>query len=615
MCLSKQVEIGNMANELTYNFPLKQDAYAAFDAISLRNLIIQRLNDQGLITDQNYLGSNVASIIDIVSYAFNTLIFYLNKTSNESTFTEAQLYENINRIVKLLDYKPVGYQTSVLAFDCNTGDGINLFRGVYTIPRYSYITVGSSVFSFNQDITFTVPQDQTPNLALTDISNKVLLYQGAYREYPIQTATGEKNEIVTVNAPDTLVDHFNLDVYVWEKGQNKWVQYKETQTLYGQQSFSRVFEKRLNSNYFYEITFGDGITGRKLEEGDEISIFYLQSSGLNGVIGPNALEGQGGGNKAQAVRYNSTLYNEILADVNQERYVYLTNTQLVRLGFANAVGSTIPRDVENADSIRKNAPAAFKTQYRLVSQEDYETHVRTNFSNFVSDVKVFSNWDYTSKYLKYFHDLNLNPGGFRQVVLNQVLYADSCNFNNVYVCAIPRVSEGSTLKYLLPSQKEAIISTVSLLKTVTVELTFLDPIYKALHFGATAPGQETVIPDANTFYIEIQKHPTSGRSSKAIHMEAATIFKEFFDLTNAKLGVKFDYSVLQSRVLSIDGVSKIITKDSTSNVSFDGLCFFFWNPVYPDLDKQTIYNNVNLLEFELIYFEGLSTIENKITVV
>lgn len=603
-----------MANELTYNFPLKSDAYAAFDAISLRNLIIQRLNDQGLITDQNYLGSNVASIIDIVSYAFNTLIFYLNKTSNESIFTEAQLYENINRIVKLLDYKPIGYQTSILSFRANTGDGVGLTRGVYTIPRYSYLSVGSAIFSFNQDITFTISQDQAPSLDLTDLSNKVLLYQGSYREYPVQVATGEKNEVLTLNTPNTLVDHFNLDVYVWEVNQAKWVQYKEVQTTYGQQSFSRIFEKRLNSNYSYEITFGDGITGKKLTSGDKIAIFYLQSSGLNGVIGPNALEGQAG-NKAQGILYNSSLYREIIADVNQERYVYITGTQLAKLGFSNEVGSTIPKDVEDADSIRKNAPTAFKTQYRLVSQEDYETHIRNNFSNFVSDVKVFSNWDYTSKYLKYFYDLNLNPGGFRQVILNQVLYADSCNFNNVYICAIPRVSEGSTLKYLLPSQKEAIISTANVLKTLTVELTFLDPIYKAIHFGTTAVGQTTTIPDANTFYIEVQKHPNSLRSGKSIQMEIAKIFKDFFDLSNAKLGAKFNYALLQSKVLSVEGVMKIVTKNTIDNLSFDGLSFFMWNPVYPDLDKQTIYNNVSLLEFEIVYFEGLSNIETKINVV
>ena len=91
-----------MANEPTYEFPLAKDSYAAFDAISLRNLIIQRLNDQGTLTDQNYIGSNLASIIDIISFSFNTLIYYLNRTSSESTFTEAQLYENISRIVKLL---------------------------------------------------------------------------------------------------------------------------------------------------------------------------------------------------------------------------------------------------------------------------------------------------------------------------------------------------------------------------------------------------------------------------------------------------------------------------------------------------------------------------------
>lgn len=600
-----------MANELTYNFPLKSDAYAAFDAISLRNLIIQRLNDQGLITDQNYIGSNLASIIDIVSFAFNSLIFYLNKTSTESIFTEAQLYENINRIVKLLDYKPVGYQTSLLAFQCFT-NGF-LANGVYTIPRYSYLTVGSSVFSFNQDVTFTVTQEGVSQ-ELTDISNKVLLYQGSYREYPTQTAVGDKNEVISLNTPDSLVDHFNLDVYVWEKAQNKWIQYKEVQTLYAQQTFSRVFEKRLNSNYYYELTFGDGIAGKRLEAGDKIAIFYLQSSGPAGVIAPGALEG-GGGGSAEGVIYNSNLYSEILQDVNQDRYIYLTGSELVNLTFANTVGSTLPKDIETPDEIRKNAPTAFKSQYRLVSQEDYENHIRTNYSGVVSDVKVFSNWDYTSKYLKYFYDLNLNPGGFQQIVLNQVLYADSCNFNNVYICAVPRVSLGSTLKYLLPAQKEVILSTVNALKTITTEITFLDPIFKTLNFGVTNPGETTIIPDSNTYYLEVRKHPNTLRSSKVIQSEISTIFKDFFDLSKAKLGSSIDYSTLVSKILSVEGVYKIRTKDTNSDSYFEGLSLFMWNPIYPDLDKQTIYNNITLLEFDLPFFENLSTIETKIFVI
>jgi hypothetical protein len=173
-----------MANDSTYEFPLPKDSYAAFDAISLRNLIIQRLNDQGTFTDQNYVGSNLASIIDIISFSFNTLMYYLNKTSTESTFSEAQLYENISRIVKTLDYKPVGYQTSTLTFQCSANNSFT--RGVYTIPRYTYLMVGGIPFSFNEDIGFNI---LSSNVAtdLTDIAGKKLLYQGVFRENPLYT--------------------------------------------------------------------------------------------------------------------------------------------------------------------------------------------------------------------------------------------------------------------------------------------------------------------------------------------------------------------------------------------------------------------------------------------
>ena len=71
---------------------ISPNSYAAFDAMSLRSLIVERLNKQGVFTDQNYIGSNLASIIDIISYSFHTLMFYLNKTSTESMFTDCLLY-------------------------------------------------------------------------------------------------------------------------------------------------------------------------------------------------------------------------------------------------------------------------------------------------------------------------------------------------------------------------------------------------------------------------------------------------------------------------------------------------------------------------------------------
>ena len=83
-------------------FPLLKNEYVAFDATSLKSLITTRLNSKQIFTDQNFEGSNISSVIDIIAYAYNVLIFYLNQTASESTFTTAELYENINKIVKLL---------------------------------------------------------------------------------------------------------------------------------------------------------------------------------------------------------------------------------------------------------------------------------------------------------------------------------------------------------------------------------------------------------------------------------------------------------------------------------------------------------------------------------
>lgn len=595
-----------MANEPTYEFPLSQDSYAAFDAISLRNLIIQRLNDQGNFTDQNYIGSNLASIIDIISYSFNTLIYYLNKTSTESMFTEAQLYENINRIVKLLDYKPTGYQTSTLAFSCSANQ--TFAKGVYTIPRYSYLMVAGVPFSFNEDITFSVPSDNT-TVALSDLTNKKLLYQGIFRENPIYTAAGDKDEIVVLNVTNAYIDHYNVHVYVYEKAAGKWVEYKNVPSLYSEYPQSKAFEKRLNSNGLYEITFGNGINGRQLQRGDRVAIYFLQSAGENGVIGRGALQAI-----TTASVFSTDIFTQnIIPDINQEQFVYLTSAELSNLLFDNEAGSTVVQEAETTDSIRKNAPSVFKSQYRLVTAKDFETFVLTNFTNFVSDVKVFSNWEYAGQYLKYFYEIGVNPGGFQQIVLNQVLFASSCNFNNVYICGIPRVSQGSSLKYLLPSQKQIILSNVEPLKPLTSEINFLDPIYKALNFG-TKTNDPVVISDTESYVLELIKRKSNQRTARSIQQQVASIFKDFFNPVNTKLGTTIDYALLTSKLLSIDGVLRMVTRKADSSVVYQGLSFYLWNPVYPELDKQALVNNLTLSDFEFLYFENLSTIENRIVV-
>jgi len=607
-------------NEINFaEYPLKNNAYAAFDAISLRNLIISRMNEQKLLTDQNYIGSNLASIIDIVSFAYNTLLFYLNRTSTESTFTEAQLYENINRIVKLLDYNPTGYQTSTLSFQASATSKFSTEFGynpatdlsvgqTYIIPRYSYISIGGIPFSFNEDIVFNTSANGIT--LLQDVSNKKLLYQGLYKENPSYSALGDASEMITIDNSSGLIDHFNMDVYVHEANTQTWVQYDRTTSLYPNRPFSRSYEKRLNSNGVYELTFGDGINGRKLEAGDKVVVYYLESSGSNGVIGPNTI------NNMPLVPYSTSTFEQILTTFNTTNSVYLTNLLFGNLKFENVIGSTVPKQAEDVNSIRKNAPSNFKSQYRLVTKNDYETFIRINFANFISDIKVFSNWDYTSSYLKYFNDLKINPTEFNQILLNQFLYSDSCNFNNIYICAIPSISPRSSLKYLLPAQKEAILSNINPLKTMTSEIVFMDPIYKAISLGVKTNSDSNIaIQDREFCNLVIEKSYNNKRSPKSIALDVFSAFKNFFNPLNTKIGQPIKYSDLVNRILAVDGVRKIKTQKTDTGEVFDGLCLWAWNPNYPEIDKQTIVNDTNMEEFSFVYYDKLEDLASKIQVI
>ena len=310
-----------MADKLT-DFNLPTNAYTAFDALSLKSLIKDRLNSKSFFTDQNYEGSNLSSMIDIVAYSYHVLLFYLNQTSNESTFTEAELYENINRIVKTIDYKPGGQQTANLSFNATGGSTLGI--GTYTIPKFTFVNAGGIFYSTKEDITFS--KTEAGSEALTDLQNNNLLYQGQYQEFPLITATGEEFETVLM-APgdDLIIDHFSINVFVKDVYTGKWTEYTQVQNLFLERSTADVFEARLNENKRYEVKFGNNATGKKLNPGDEIAIYYLKSDGVGGEVGIGAID------NSPLTKYTSTQFLNIFNDIKQADITYITPSDLTKV--------------------------------------------------------------------------------------------------------------------------------------------------------------------------------------------------------------------------------------------------------------------------------------------
>ena len=590
------------------DFGLPRTGYLTFDSLSLKQVLKDRLTQNGIFTDQVYEGSNISQLIDIVAYTFNTLIYFLNRTSTESMFTDSQIYENINRIVKAIGYNPIGNQTSLLTFTCSADE--NITNGLFTIPRYSYITLGSISYSFNSDITFY--KSTSGAEYLEDMSTNKLLNQGRYLEYPPYTAKGQEKELIYLLPGDNvIIDHFNIDVYVKDINTEIWKKWEKTSSLYLETSQDEKYEIRLNENYHYELTFGNNINGKKLNEGDTVAIYYLKSEGKDGEVGVNALQA------GKFIRYNTTQFSEIFNDVQIEQITLLPDNKYSNLLFDNQSSSTYSANEESVESIRVNAPASFRSQYRLVTESDFVTFIKSNFNNLVHDVKCFNNWSYLSKYMKYYYDLGItDPNNIGRVLYNQVKFADSCNFNNVYMVVVSKVVSNSqnVVSYLNPALKSLILNSMQDVKLLTCEPVIIDPVYIGIDLGVIQSGVAPTLSDKDNTQLVIIKHENSRRDSTAIQTDVYNIFLNYFDRTKSKLGQTIDVNFLNNEILTVDGVKSFSTMRTDNNaISYNGLNLTVWNPIYTN-DIQVITQNIVLKEFQFPYLNNFETFLNKIVV-
>lgn len=586
------------------NFIFNKNSYVAFDGTSLRDIIIDRLNRGQVFTDQNYQGSNLSAIIDVIAYSFSNLLFYLNKTSSESLFSESQIYENMNRIVKLLNYKPIGPQAQTIPIRITAN---NLSRGNYIIPRYSYINAGSTIYSFNEDVSLSKITDNATE-EITDINDKYSLSQGIYNEYPIYTSGGIDNEKIYLAVDDTVViDYFNIQVYVKLYNTNTWQKWTKVQELFLHEANDTVYEIRYNENKRYEIIFGDNINGKKLQQGDQVAVYYLRTSPNVQSLGINAL------NNTNVIYFNSLQFNEILNDTGLDFGNYLNSAELQNINVNNAYPSTEYASEENVDDIRKNAPKNFRSQYRLVTKSDYETFIQTNYKNLITDVKLLNNEEYLNQHIKYLYDLGLkNPQEDTTILYNQVKFSNSCNFNNLYMYLVPKNQDQ---EFLTPSQKEYILEGVNEVKTITTNPVPMDPVYLYLDFYLKNPTQPLSIDDISQTTLKVIKTENTRRSSSAIALDIKNIFESNFSRATSKLGQIIDIYALSNEILNVDGVSNIQTYRADANITIEGISLLIWNPTYPNGDINVYTQNIMIDNFKYPIFNELNNILNRIEIV
>jgi hypothetical protein len=601
--------------------------YLRYSANSIKDLIRIKLNENGTFTDQNFQDSNMSVFIDTLSYMYSMLIYYLNTSAAESMFVDTQLYENINRLVKMLGYNPQGFVTSTALFDMGIKTHLSAPNPsqIYTIPKYTTYNTsltdanGNTVsYTFIRDFTFVAATNTTIDSSFNEVEP---LYNGRWKLYTTQfLAQGIPYETFTLS--DLVLDgdnrvyvaHNKFDIYVQSADGSTYTLYTATNNLYNSLATDNNFEVRVNENYQYTLKFGDDINGRKLEPNSKLYIVYLQSNGPDGQIGAGMMDGT-----AKLAITIDGLDTELFIKPNILKWStsynnYISDPDLEQIALTNPEPSTFVSDFETVNQIKQNAPTSFRIGGRLVTTNDFKNSILMNFSNEVYDVAVMNNWEYMVEFQQW---LNLYNKLTPDIVFYDYKYADSCDFNNIYLWLKSYGSSNTT-----HTVKVDIEQFCDKLKPATAEVIPMDPfivtftpyfkgIYDVFDWDVNNENTVQLVRDRNTL-ITVER----------IQQRAVSIIQDFFTTANCKIGMTININELYNQLQAIDGVSKVRTAylkngDAPGNtVYFEGLNFAMWtNHIMRGEDFQTVNGNIKLRNFQFPTLYDPANIGNRIQII
>ena len=412
-----------------------------------------------------------------------------------------------------------------------------------------------------------------------------------------------------------MVDNNNIFVFIKDVNTEKWSEWKEISSLYLSDNISNYFEKRVNEYGHHEIKFGDDINGKRLNSGDTIAIYYLESDGNSGIVGIDASK------SGKILPYISDLHLEIQNNIKDPNVNYLSKDYALALKFENEYPSIPPTALETVSDIRKNAPLLFSAQNRAVTVYDYETYVYKNFSNIIQSVKAVSNKQYTAEYLAYYYELGLQrPNLDDKMLFNQVSFNDSCDFNNVYLFCVPRlgaIKDETTPIDLFFSQKQAVVEKLAEVKMLNHNVVVNDPVYLAFDIGLPILGESVTSTIKDETIVRVTRNTTQMISKDQIKNSIYSLIKEFFLQSNNSLEQTLDLNELSFNILRIEGIKSLETVRISNGVEYktSKINFIYWNPLYSNTNVNSTSQNIKLKFFEFPFFYKITNLINKIEVI
>ena len=331
--------------------------FTNLDFDQIRTQIKEYLRANSNFTDFDFEGSNFSVLIDTLAYNTYISAFNSNLVVNESFLDSATLRENVVSLARNIGYVPRSKSAARAAISFNvtsntTSPTMTLEPGLVCVGRQN-----------DSDIVFSISESITAN---TTVSSGIGTASFGSATDPIHVMEGTflTSQFVVDGSLEQrfILDNSNIDTssivaYVGTPGV-LGKQYKMIDNIVGISSISNTYLLQEVQDERYELLFGDGIFGRKPENGAVITVQYVVTSGSEGNGPENfVFAGSFTGNNGQVI----------------------TPTVIPNINTINAASNG--GDIESIDSIKYFAPRLYSSQYRAVTSRDYEAIIQSIYPN------------------------------------------------------------------------------------------------------------------------------------------------------------------------------------------------------------------------------------------
>lgn len=339
--------------------------YLNLDFDDIKTSIRDYLRANTNFTDYDFEGSNLSIIIDALAYNTYITAYNTNMAANESFLDSATLRENVVSLARNIGYVPRSRRAARARISFFV---TGLTETVTLTLKAGLICNGAAA---NTSYIFSIPEDITVNVAdgVARFEN-IEIFEGLLITQNFTVNTAQFNQRFILN--NSFIDTSTLRVKVkTAESSSTSVVHKQIDNIIGINSTSSSFLLQEIEDERYELLFGDGVIGKKLNNENYITATYVTTAGKDG-------------NGAAEFSFIGQLLDQDGGSVDAANISLVNTIEPSRDG----------DEIESISSIKYYAPRIYSSQYRAVTAADYEGVLAYVYPN-VESVSAFGGEEMT----------------------------------------------------------------------------------------------------------------------------------------------------------------------------------------------------------------------------